>query len=128
MLRLLIPVALLLAFCLICLGSGQTISMAYVSYGTALRFLRMGQTQVAELRGRLGAFQKNTLEATRNSLGTTLENISAAEANIRETDFASETSNLTRSQILMASNVQTLRIAQQVPRSVLALLGQPLGS
>jgi flagellin len=104
------------------LGSGQTNSIASGNYATAQRILRLGQQQVAELRGRLGAFQKNTLEATRNSLGTTLENISAAEANIRETDFAEETSNLTRSQILVQSATNVLRIANAKPQQVLSLL------
>ena len=52
----------------------------------------------------------------------TLENISAAEANIRETDFAEETSNLTRAQILVQSAMSVLRIANTKPQSVLSLL------
>jgi flagellin len=105
------------------LGSGQTNSVASGNYATAQRILRLAQTQVSELRGRLGAFQKDTLETTANSLDITLENITAAEANIRETDFAYETSNLTRSQILVQAGLQVLRIANAQPQQVLALLG-----
>ncbi len=105
------------------LGSGQTNSVASGNYATAQRILRLAQTQVSELRGRLGAFQKDTLETTANSLAITLENVTAAEANIRETDFATETSNLTRSQILVQSGISVLRIANAQPQQVLALLG-----
>ena len=105
------------------LGSGQTNSIAAGSFEAAQRILRASQTQVAELRGRIGAFQKDTLDTTDNSLAITLENITAAEANIRETDFAVETSNLTRSQILVQSAINVLRIANTQPQQALALLG-----
>ena len=104
------------------LGSGQTNSISSGNFATAQRIVREANKQVAELRGRLGAFQKDTLQATRNSLGVTQENISAAEANIRETDFAEETSNLTRAQILVQSAMSVLRIANTKPQSVLSLL------
>jgi flagellin len=104
------------------LGSGQTNSVASKNYATAQQIVRLAQTQVSELRGRLGAFQKDTLETTSNSLTVTQENISAAESNIRETDFAEETSNLTRQQILVQSATAVLRIANAQPQQVLALL------
>jgi len=104
------------------LGSGQTNSIASGNFAAAQRIVRIAQTQVSELRGRLGAFQKDTLEATANSLNVTLENISAALANIRETDFAQETSELTRSQILVQSAMSVLRIANVQPQQALVLL------
>ena len=52
--------------------------------------------QVAQLRGRLGAFQKFTIGSTVNALGVAFENAAAAESAIRDTDFAEETSKLTR--------------------------------
>ena len=75
------------------------------------------------MRGRLGAFQKNTVGATINSLGIGLENTTAAESIIRDTDFASETANLTRQQILVQAATQALSIANIQPQNVLALLG-----
>lgn len=105
------------------LGSGQTNSVASGNFAAAQRILRLAQTQVSELRGRLGAFQKDTLATTDNSLSITFENISAAEANIRETDFAAETSSMTRNQILVQSAMNVLRIANAQPQSVLSLLG-----
>jgi flagellin len=71
----------------------------------------------------LGAFQKNTVGATIRSLGVTLENTAAAESTIRDTDFALETANLTRNQVLSQSAQQTLSLANQQPQSALALLG-----
>lgn len=79
--------------------------------------------QVSSLRGRLGAFQKNTIGATVRSLGVALENTSAAESAIRDTDFASETAALTRGQILQQSSTQILGIANNQPQSALSLLG-----
>lgn len=79
--------------------------------------------QVSSLRGRLGAFQKNVVGATINSLGVALENTTAAESSIRDTDFANETANLTRQQILSQSATQALGIANASPQSVLRLLG-----
>lgn len=105
------------------LRSGQSNSVESGNFATAQRIIRLANTQVAELRGRLGAFQKDTLSAARNSLDITLENISTAEANIRETDFAQETSNLTRAQILVQSAMNVLRISNAKPQSVLSLLG-----
>jgi len=78
---------------------------------------------VSSLRGRLGAFQKNIVGATIRSLGVALENTSAAESAIRDTDFATETAELTRSQILVNAATNTLAIANSQPQSVLSLLG-----
>jgi flagellin len=78
---------------------------------------------VSSLRGRLGAFQKNIVGATIRSLGVALENTSAAESSIRDTDFASETAELTRSQILVNAATNVLALANQQPQNVLSLLG-----
>ncbi len=79
--------------------------------------------EVSSLRGRLGAFQQNTIGATIRSLGVSLENTSAAESSIRDTDFAAETASLTRSQVLAQSAQQTLLIANSQPQNALSLLG-----
>jgi flagellin len=80
-------------------------------------------SEVSTLRGRLGAFQKNTVGATIRSLGVALENTSAAESAIRDTDFAAETADLSRSQILVSAATNVLGIANSQPQSVLGLLG-----
>jgi len=80
--------------------------------------------QVAVLRGRLGAFEKNTLETNINSLQITLENVTSSESDIRDADFAHETSQLTRNQILVQAGTSVLGIANSTPQSVLSLLQQ----
>lgn len=79
--------------------------------------------KVSSTRGRLGAFQKNVVGATIRSLGVALENTTAAESVIRDTDFASETASLTRNQILVQASTNVLSLANQQPQQVLALLG-----
>jgi flagellin len=80
-------------------------------------------TKVALLRGRLGAFQRTTLQSNITALQDTLANITDAESQIRDSDFAKESANLTRSQILVQSTSQVLALANQNPQNVLALLG-----
>ncbi len=79
--------------------------------------------EVATLRGRLGAFQSNTVGSTIRSLGISLENTTAAESVIRDADFARETAALTRSQVLTQSATQILTIANSTPQNALTLLG-----
>lgn len=78
--------------------------------------------KVASLRGRLGAFQRTTLDTNINSLSDTLANLIEAESSIRDADFASESAALTRAQILVQSGTSVLSIANQNPQNVLSLL------
>ncbi|MCP4591138.1 MAG: flagellin [bacterium] len=105
------------------LASGQTNDMNSKNFATAQRVVRESIDEVSTFRGRLGAFQKNTLDTTVNSLLVTMENLTAAESAIRDADFAVETSNLTRAQILVNSSLLTLQAANQQPANVLQLLG-----
>ncbi len=79
-------------------------------------------TQVTTLRGRLGAFQRTTLETNIASLSDTLEALTEAESSIRDADFAQESASLTRNQILVQSGISVLTIANQNPEAVLSLL------
>jgi len=79
-------------------------------------------TQVTQLRGRLGAFQRTTLETNIFALNDTLESLTNAQSSIRDADFAKESSALTRAQILVQSGTSVLAIANQNPQNVLALL------
>jgi len=78
--------------------------------------------KVTSLRGRLGAFQRTTLETNIASLSDTITNLTEAESAIRDADFAAESARLTRAQILVQSGTQVLAIANQNPQNVLALL------
>lgn len=79
--------------------------------------------QISQVRGRLGAFEKNTLDATLRSAQISLENLTSAESDIRDTDFAEETSKMTRAQILQQAGTSTLALANSSAQSVLSLLG-----
>jgi flagellin len=104
------------------LGTSQANSVSSGNYSAAQRIVRVTLDQVSSLRGRLGSFEKNTLTTSANSLTVQYENVSAAESSIRDADFAAETSNLTRSQILVQSATMVLRLANQAPQTVLSLL------
>src|SRR6185295_8485746 len=88
----------------------------------AARIVDEAINKVTSLRGRLGAFQKTTLETNINSLNDTITNLTEAESSIRDADFAAETAALTRAQILVQSGTSVLAIANQNPQNVLALL------
>ena len=79
-------------------------------------------SKVGTLRGRLGAFQRTTVETNIASLTDTLVNLTDAESAIRDADFAKESSELTRAQILVQSGTSVLGIANSNPQSVLSLL------
>jgi len=79
--------------------------------------------QVSILRGRLGAFEKNILQTNVRSLQNSFENLSASVSQIRDADFAFETSQLTRAQILSSAGTSVLGLANQQSQQVLQLLG-----
>jgi flagellin len=104
------------------LASGGTASLTSNNLVTAQKIIDKAVNQVSQLRGRLGAFQKFTIGSTINSLGVAFENASAAESAIEDTDFASETANLTRSQILSQAATTVLAQANAAPQAALTLL------
>ncbi len=106
------------------LGSGKANSLSSGNLITAQQIVDKSIRQVSQLRGRLGAFQRFTLGSTINSLGVALENASAAASAIRDTDFAQETSNLTRAQILSQAAGTVLAQANSAPQAALQLLGR----
>ena len=79
-------------------------------------------SQVSIVRGRLGAFELNTLQTNVRSLQIALENVTASESQIRDTDFAAEISNLTRAQVLVNVGTSVLATANNSTSSVLSLL------
>jgi flagellin len=73
-------------------------------------------------RADLGAVQ-NRLESTISNLNNVSENLSAARSRIMDADFAAETANLTKSQILQQAGVAMLAQANAAPQAALSLLG-----
>ncbi|MDM7830535.1 flagellin N-terminal helical domain-containing protein [Cellulomonas edaphi] len=76
---------------------------------------------VSTARAKLGADQ-NRLEHTIKNVNVAVENLSASESRIRDTDMASEMVNFTRSQILSQAGTAMLAQANQIPQGVLSLL------
>ena len=105
------------------LQSGQTNELRSKRFQQASKVVQEVIMQVAVLRGRLGAFERNTLQPNIRQLQITTENLVSAEATIRDTDFATETSELTRSQILVQAGTSILAIANAQSQNVLTLLG-----
>ena len=87
----------------------------------AMRIADMALTTVTAQRSTFGALQ-NRFAATISNLQVSSENISAARSRIRDADFAAETANLTRAQILQQAGVAMLAQANALPNNVLTLL------
>ena len=104
------------------LASGGTNSLTSNNLVSTQGILDKAIKQVSSLRGRLGAFQKFTIGSTVNSLGVAYENATAAQSAISDTDFAAETANLTRSQILSQAATSILTQANSAPQAALSLL------
>ncbi|MBG0833233.1 flagellin, partial [Planomonospora sp. ID67723] len=66
---------------------------------------------------------QNRFEHTINNLNVSIENLSASESRVRDTDMAQEMVSFTRNQILTQAGTSMLAQANQAPQSVLKLLG-----
>lgn len=105
------------------LKSGGTNEVAAGNFASAETIADDAINQIAFLRGRLGAFQKNVVETNMNSMTVAFENVSASESILRDADMALEISKLTLAQILVQSSIQVLSVANQAPTAVLQLIG-----
>jgi flagellin len=88
---------------------------------TAISLLDGALSQVSTIRGNMGALQ-NRFASVVSSLTASSENLSAARSRIQDTDFAAETAQLTRNQILQQAGTAMLAQANQLPNTVLSLL------
>jgi flagellin len=104
------------------LKSGGSANVQNGNLTKAQEILDLATKQISSLRGRLGAFTKNIVGSTINSLGVAFENTTAAESAIRDTDFAAETAQMTRNQILVQASTQALAMANSAPQAVLQLM------
>ncbi|WP_428244254.1 flagellin [Gynuella sp.] len=77
---------------------------------------------VSSQRAELGALQ-NRFESTVSNLEITSENLTAANSRIKDADFAAETAELSRTQVLQQAGISVLAQANQQPQQVLSLLG-----
>ncbi|MBL8250808.1 MAG: flagellin, partial [Candidatus Competibacter sp.] len=76
---------------------------------------------IDDLRGDLGAVQ-NRFDSTISNLQNVADNITSARSRIQDADFAKETSNLSKSQILQQAGIAMLSQANQAQQNVLSLL------
>ena len=102
------------------LASGGGKSLSEIADGSAsgadaVDVIESAINEVSTLRGRIGAVQKNVIDTNINTLGVALENISEARSQIVDTDFAVESANLTKAQILGQAATSVLGIANQSP-------------
>jgi flagellin len=102
---------------------GAVAKISVVSAASAaIALMDSALDKVSERRADFGAKQ-NRLEATVRNNSNIIENQSAARSRVRDADFAMETANLTRAQILQQAGVAMLAQANAQPQSVLTLLG-----
>jgi len=78
--------------------------------------------EISSQRADLGAVQ-NRFESTMDNLAITTENLSAANSRIKDADFAKETAEMSRTQVLQQAGISILAQANQKGQSVLSLLG-----
>ncbi|PSU71171.1 flagellin [Photobacterium phosphoreum] len=88
----------------------------------AIDVLDSAMEQVDEKRAEIGAFQ-NRMTHTMSNLANINENVNASNSRIKDVDFASETINMTKGQILQQAGTSILAQAKQIPQAALSLLG-----
>lgn len=105
------------------LFGGVQASVATAAQASAtLALVDRAISAIGNVRAGLGAIQ-NRFQSTIRNLSNITENIAAARSRIRDTDFAVETAELTRNQIIQQASVSILGQANQRPQSALSLLG-----
>ena len=87
----------------------------------AMQYMDSALSAVSSARSNIGAYQNRFTSAV-NNLQTSSENLSASRSRIQDADFASETANLSRAQVLQQAGTAMVAQANQLPQGVLALL------
>ncbi|MEC0093651.1 flagellin N-terminal helical domain-containing protein [Paenibacillus macquariensis] len=105
----------------IAIGSITTTDFTALTSISTLANIETAITSVSTERAKLGAVQ-NRLEYTSNNLGTTVENLTAAESRIRDTDMAKEMVALSKNNILLQASQSMLAQANSAPQGILSVL------
>ena len=104
------------------IGVANSVALTTISGAqNALAVLDSAVGTVASLRATFGTVQ-NRLESTIRSLAVAIENTTAAESRIRDVDFASETAELTKNQVLQQAGISILAQANVSTQTALSLL------
>ena len=88
----------------------------------ALAVIDKALSQIDSQRADLGAIQ-NRFSFTISNLANVEENVSASRSRIQDTDFATETAQMTKNQILQQAGTSILSQANQIPQAAISLLG-----
>jgi flagellin-like hook-associated protein FlgL len=105
------------------LGTGKSLSINGGNLTTAGEVVDQAINDVATMRGQIGAYQKNTLESRLNQISTSREQLSSALSLLRDTDYAMETSQSVRYQLLSAASIKLLgKTEQQHRQHILSIL------
>jgi len=104
------------------LGIAATTVETVAGASAALASVSEAISTVGGVRADLGALQ-NRFQSTIRNLTNISENVAGARSRIRDTDFASETAELTRNQIIQQASLTVLSQANQRPQAALSLLG-----
>ncbi|MMZ48035.1 putative flagellin YvzB [compost metagenome] len=105
----------------IAIGSISTNGFSTLGSNTTLAQVETAIKNVSSERAKLGAVQ-NRLEYTSNNIGTTVENLTAAESRIRDTDMAKEMVALSKNNILLQASQSMLAQANSAPQGILSVL------
>src|SRR5262249_51151126 len=103
------------------IASGQDAALAN-DPAKAGQIVQAALNTITSLRGQLGAFQTATLDSNISTLTNAVTNLTAAQSDIQDADFATESASVTREQILVQSGTTVLGIANSTPQNVLTLL------
>lgn len=103
-------------------GDDATEQFAGASTSDPMALIDDALNKVDSLRSELGAVQ-NRFESAITNLNTNETNLSSARSRIEDADYAVEVANMTRAQILQQAGTSVLAQANQIPQSVLSLLG-----
>jgi flagellin len=103
-------------------GAGSLTVATTAGASAALAAVDAAISSIGATRADLGALQ-NRFQSTIRNLSNISENVSGARSRIRDTDFATETAELTRNQIIQQASTTVLSQANQRPQAALSLLG-----
>lgn len=104
------------------LKSGGTNSLATGNYSAAATIASSASSMLATERARMGAVQTYTVNSTLNSLADTQSELAGSISRIQDLDYAEETANNNRLQILMQANIAIISAMQENTASILLLL------
>jgi flagellin len=103
------------------IAQNTTESLSEANFATLENQIEDAITTIADFRGYFGA-QQNRIEFAISNIQAQSENLAAANSRIVDTDYAAETANLTKTQIMQQAATAMLAQANQMPNVILALL------